>query len=129
MKVCHLFLICLWACSALSPQKSASPAHSLVLLEHVSLIDSTGSPPKSGVSVLIEGDRIKSILPSNHTGRTTGATSIDAKGKFLIAGLWDMHVHALSKANQIVSSPYLLPMVLPEFATWEETSPWRRCPN
>lgn len=97
MKVCRLFLIYLLACSALNAQKSASPTKSLVLLEHVTLIDSTGSQPRSGVSVLIEGDKIKSISPSDQTGHATGATTIDAKGKFLIAGLWDMHVHALSK--------------------------------
>ena len=61
------------------------------------MIDSTGAPPNSDVSVLIQDGKIQSIFRSTHTKPVPDAVLIDGRGKFLIAGLWDMHVHALSK--------------------------------
>jgi len=61
------------------------------------VIDSTGSPPKPDVSVLIVDGKIQSISHSAEPRRVPDAIVIDGKGKSLIAGLWDMHVHALSK--------------------------------
>ena len=61
------------------------------------MIDSTGSAPQSDVSVLIVGDKIRSISRTDHSKPVPGAVEIDARGRFLIAGLWDMHVHTLSK--------------------------------
>jgi imidazolonepropionase-like amidohydrolase len=60
---------------------------------HVTVIDATGASPKPDLTVMITDNRITVI------GRTTGvsipknARVIDAAGKFLIPGLWDMHVH------------------------------------
>lgn len=71
--------------------------NSMLLIEHVTLIDSTGTGAKDDVSVLIEGERIKSIVVSGENVAAPDATRVDGKGKFLIAGLWDMHVHTLSK--------------------------------
>ena len=68
-----------------------------LLIEHVTLIDSTGAGAKGNVSVLIEGERIKSIVVSGENVAAPDAIRVDGKGKFLIAGLWDMHVHTLSK--------------------------------
>jgi len=61
------------------------------------LIDSTGAEAKDNVSVLIEGERIKSIVVSDENVVAPVAIRVNGKGKFLIAGLWDMHVHTLSK--------------------------------
>lgn len=44
-------------------------------------------------TVVIEGDRIAAV--SAHARAPEAARTIDARGKFLIPGLWDMHVHAL----------------------------------
>ena len=44
-------------------------------------------------TVVITGDRIAAV--SAHAKPPKGAQTIDATGKFLIPGLWDMHVHAL----------------------------------
>jgi len=82
---------------ALCGQALTGQNSSALVLEHVTVIDSTGSPPRQDVSVLIVGDKIKSIFPSSQTKPVPDVIAIDAKGKFLIAGLWDMHVHALSK--------------------------------
>ena len=62
-------------------------------LAHVTVIDSTGAPAKSDRTVLIRGGRIASIGPTKATPAQVGTQVIDARGKFLIPGLWDMHVH------------------------------------
>ncbi|HEX4451619.1 MAG TPA: amidohydrolase family protein [Kofleriaceae bacterium] len=41
--------------------------------------------------VVIAGDRIQSVAPSNATRMT--AETVDGRGKYLIPGLWDCHVH------------------------------------
>src|SRR4051812_49246083 len=63
-----------------------------VVFENVTVIDTTGRRPKQGVTVVISNGRIQSVT----AGRRTAAKSaqiIDGRGKFLIPGLWDMHVH------------------------------------
>ncbi len=79
------FGLVLWSASAPAQQ----PA---LLIERVTLIDGTGRAPVTGASVLVEGDRI--IAVSTETIVVNGAvTRIDGRGKFLIPGLMDMHVH------------------------------------
>ena len=60
---------------------------------HVTVIDATGSPPKPDMTVVISDGRIGAIESSAKLPIPAGARVIDAKGKFLIPGLWDMHIH------------------------------------
>ena len=62
-------------------------------ITHATIIDATGGPVLPDSTVLIVGDRIADI-GSSHTLRIPkGAEVLDGTGKFLIPGLWDMHVH------------------------------------
>lgn len=70
---------------------SAAAFGQTLLLEHATVIDATGAPPRPDVSVLVRDGRIASIAPNIE--RPPGAVLIDARGKFLIPGLWDMHAH------------------------------------
>lgn len=45
------------------------------------------------MTVVITGDRITDLGESGSIGVPKGAQVVDATGKFLIPGLWDMHVH------------------------------------
>ena len=65
----------------------------VLALTHVTVIDMTGIPPKRDLTVVITGNRITAIARSNQIRIPPGAQVIDAAGKFLIPGLWDMHVH------------------------------------
>ena len=62
-----------------------------ILFEHATVIDATGAPPRVDVSVVIADGRIVSVGKGMEA--PAGAQVIDATGKFLIPGLWDMHVH------------------------------------
>ena len=74
--------------NSLSP-KSTTP---LVLLGGT-LIDGTGKPPITNSAVVIQGDRIIAVGPRSEITIPTGARVVDAGGKFIVPGLWDMHSH------------------------------------
>lgn len=57
------------------------------------VIDVTGKPPIPNAVVLIEGDRIIAVGPRSTVKIPDSARIIDATGKFLLPGLWDMHAH------------------------------------
>jgi len=50
-------------------------------------------------TVVVAGDRIVAVGPAASTPIPEGATVIDAKGKWLIPGLIDSHVHFFQSAN------------------------------
>jgi imidazolonepropionase-like amidohydrolase len=64
-----------------------------VLIEHARLFDSETATVKDGMSVLISGNRIERVSPDGKIPAGPGLEVIDAKGKMLLPGLWDMHVH------------------------------------
>ncbi len=74
----------------LSPQYAAAD----LLIQDVTLIDGTGAPARTGVSVLVEGDRITQVISQGSPSRTH-VDIVDGRGKFLIPGLMDMHIHLL----------------------------------
>jgi imidazolonepropionase-like amidohydrolase len=61
---------------------------------HVTVIDATGRPALPEQTVLVKGHRIAAIEKFGKLKLPRGAKVIDAKGKHMIPGLWDMHVHA-----------------------------------
>lgn len=48
---------------------------------------------RDGVSILIEGDRVAAVEPEGTMAIPDGAEIIDADGRTVVPGLWDMHVH------------------------------------
>jgi len=66
-----------------------------LVIRHVSVIDATGAPPQPEMTVVIEGRRITRIGKSARVRVPKNARVIEGRGKFLIPGLWDMHVHEI----------------------------------
>jgi hypothetical protein len=64
-----------------------------VLIEHARLFDSEAATVKDGMSVLVSGNRIQAVAPDGKIPAGPGVEVIDANGKMLLPGLWDMHVH------------------------------------
>ena len=66
----------------------------VVAIRNVTLIDMISTAPRSGMTVIVDDGRIVGI---GRSVKVSGdVTVIDGTGKFLIPGLWDMHVHALA---------------------------------
>ena len=77
----------------------SSANNETLVIDHVNVIDIVGGRTRSDMRVEIEGRRIVSVEPSVRDAdvrvRPTRVSSqvLDGRGKFLIPGLWDMHVH------------------------------------
>jgi imidazolonepropionase-like amidohydrolase len=81
-----------------SPGRAASTfrvAEHPVAFTHVTVIDATGSAAQPDMTVVIDGGRIVDLGSSHDVNPPRGATRIDASGRYLIPGLWDMHVHEI----------------------------------
>ncbi|MFO0984697.1 MAG: amidohydrolase family protein [Planctomycetota bacterium] len=57
------------------------------------VIDGTGGAAIASAVILVEADRITRVGPADQVAVPAGATLIDAKGKWIIPGLIDAHVH------------------------------------
>ena len=73
-----------------------SPAenHSDIVINNVTVIDAA-SEPRPQRSVVVRNDKIFAVNPALSTEAAAAENVIDATGKYLIPGLWDMHVHFL----------------------------------
>lgn len=77
--------------SLLAQQKPPSPQ--TFVITHVTIIDTRGGPITRDMIVVIRGNRIIAIGKSRTIRVQRDARVINATGKFLIPGLWDMHTH------------------------------------
>jgi imidazolonepropionase-like amidohydrolase len=57
------------------------------------LIDGTGAAPLPDAAVIIKDGRITAVGPRTNVKIPKHANVVDAKGKTILPGLWDMHAH------------------------------------
>jgi imidazolonepropionase-like amidohydrolase len=88
---------------ALSPAAAAADAD-VTAIVGATIFDATGAPPHGG-TVLIRGDRIVAV---GDVAVPADATVIDAAGKALVPGFFDVHTHW---------TPGGMPSTLPQIAT------------
>jgi hypothetical protein len=75
------------------PMPHPAPQQRPIAFTHVTVIDGTGARPEPDQTVLITGQQISALGRTGRVPVAVGAQVVDARGKFLIPGLWDMHVH------------------------------------
>src|SRR5215469_2889410 len=68
-------------------------------IQHVTVVDATGKPAQPDMTVVVERDRIATVGAARKVRIPKSAQVIDGKGKFLIPGLWDMHVHGAADSR------------------------------
>ena len=78
-----------FSCARQKPAESQAT----LIFTHVTIIDTASGQNKTDMTVFITGDRITEIKKTSKVRRAKGTQIIDATAKFLIPGLWDMHVH------------------------------------
>ncbi len=81
-----------WLTAALLLALIGGPARAAYTIEHVTVIDGTGAAAKTDMTVVVEGDRIAKVTPTRVAGTPVGQV-IDGRGKYLIPGLMDVHIH------------------------------------
>lgn len=74
-------------------------AQATLAVSGVSIVDTTGGPIQPDMTVLVHGERITAIGRRMVVSVPKNAAVIDGKGKFLIPGLWDMHVHVTTTSD------------------------------
>lgn len=69
-------------------------------LTNVTVIDTKSGKLKPRMTIVIAGNRISAVGKSETIKIPKAASVIDASGKFLIPGLWDMHTHIWDRDSQ-----------------------------
>ncbi|HKN47210.1 MAG TPA: hypothetical protein VJ144_04480, partial [Candidatus Polarisedimenticolia bacterium] len=74
------------------PESSAAGPRPLAIV-HGTIIDGRGGPPIADGTVIVRGGRIESVGPSAGVAVPRDARLIEARGKSVLPGLTDLHVH------------------------------------
>ena len=69
------------------------PENPPIYITHVNVIDTETGKESSNQTVVISGGRISEVKDSKDIKPRADAKIVDGTGKYLIPGLWDMHVH------------------------------------
>ncbi|HWZ98611.1 MAG TPA: amidohydrolase family protein [Candidatus Dormibacteraeota bacterium] len=88
------------------------PQSTAVAIAHVAVIDMTGAPSAPDQTVLVDKEKIIALGPANSVSIPDGAKILDARGKFLIPGLNDMHLHLTGAGEPNGSRNFFLPLLL-----------------
>jgi imidazolonepropionase-like amidohydrolase len=99
-----------------APRESSltSSAKTPLAITHVTIVNPQG-PPQQDMTVLVSGGVIEWIGAASEPRRPThnDELQLDARGKFLIPGLWDMHTHVAGiSADPAWSKNVLLPLLV-----------------
>lgn len=86
--LCWISLLLLTAAGGLA---HSSPE--IVAITNVNVVDTTGKQVARRATVVIRGDRIRAIGEAAQTKIPPGAQIVDGDKKYLVPGLWDMHMH------------------------------------
>jgi imidazolonepropionase-like amidohydrolase len=81
-----------------------------LVITGVTVIDGTGAAPARR-TVVVRAGRVERLLPPD-TRPAEGVPTLDGRGRFLIPGLWDMHVHLAARPEPELAERIMLPLFL-----------------
>jgi len=103
--------VALCAAVLLLPYQAAAREKADVLIRHAAVVDVEHARISSDQAVATKGDRIVAVGNDAKIAAAWGAArQIDGKGRFLIPGLWDMHVHFGGGTELVEENKALLPL-------------------
>ncbi|NIP14827.1 MAG: amidohydrolase, partial [Gemmatimonadetes bacterium] len=74
-------------------------AQDRLAISPVTVVDVAEAVLRPHQTVIVSGDRIAAVGEAGVVEVPAGAVVIDGSGKFVIPGLWDMHVHTGNDRN------------------------------
>lgn len=83
----------LWISSFAGLSLPVATAEQVTVIRGGTLIDGNGGTPLRDAQVVIQGNRISRISSGARAAYPADASVIDAKGKYILPGLWDTHTH------------------------------------
>lgn len=100
-KILRIALFLIAAGLLTSSSAPAQTASSVTVIEGGTLIDGTGVAPVADAVIVIRGNRIAAAGRAGAVEIPAGAQRIDAKGRFIIPGLIDAHLHMRDWMNEL----------------------------
>lgn len=85
-----------------APVQAQSPEVTAII--GATLWDGTGAAPVPDAVVLVQGSRIVCAGPRSRCAIPSGASQVDGRGRYLLPGLIDTHVHLLFRPNGITDT-------------------------
>ncbi|MFT7771893.1 amidohydrolase family protein [Roseateles sp.] len=108
MKRLFMAAMAAWAgCVAAAP---AVPAD--LILRDATLVDVAAGRLVTGQAVVTRGDRILAVVDAKQLQQYKAKRTLSLKGRYLIPGLWDSHVHFGGGEALIEENRHLLPLYL-----------------
>ena len=82
-----------------------------LLIRHATVIDVASGKTVANQAIAVAGDTIRGVgADGSLSRRYTARSNVDATGKFVMPGLWDMHVHFGGGQELIEENKDLLPL-------------------
>jgi imidazolonepropionase-like amidohydrolase len=78
----------------------------------VTVIDVEDGSAKPGMTVIVIGDRITNVGPTDLVSIPAGTRAIDGRGQYLVPGLWDMHVHLFNQVSGRPPNEWYFPLLI-----------------
>jgi imidazolonepropionase-like amidohydrolase len=88
-------ILCL--CFPLALSATSLAQKQTIVIESTTLINGRTGVANKDVSILIEGEKIKAVGPSDSIDTPEGAQRIDGRNKWVIPGIVELHSHATEK--------------------------------
>lgn len=112
MRMLRAVLPLFLAACASAPKGSPAGEPADLAFTHVAIVDVQGERVLPDQTVLIAGNRIQIVGPSAGVRIPSGARAVDARGKYLIPGLVDTHVHRWWSAGEAKDTVPLFALLL-----------------
>src|SRR3954453_5827119 len=97
----------LLALSTATPRLSAQT----FTITNATIVDVSNGALRGGSTIVVDGNHIVSAGPASAVTAPRGEV-VDAKGMYVIPGLWDMHTHAYFGWNSDFGDSYVLPLFI-----------------
>tara|TARA_R110002110_G_C13446529_1_gene716664 strand:- start:1827 stop:3395 length:1569 start_codon:yes stop_codon:yes gene_type:complete len=103
-----------------------------VALVDVTIIDVEQDAALAGQTVVLRDGHIERVGPVSKVELPADIRSLDARGQFLIPGLWDMHTHSIKRSPQFHHALYIangVTSVRDMSGCLSEDDPYWACPH
>jgi imidazolonepropionase-like amidohydrolase len=113
---------------AVAPGARTATAQTAIAITDVSVIDGRDSTIRTSQTVIVRGSRIASVGPAASARIPAGARVVNGRGKFLVPGFWDMHVHTAIAGGRPLLSLYVangVTGVRDMAGDWDTLTTWR----
>lgn len=110
LRLCWLVSLCLAFCGS---TLAALADESMLVIDNCSVFDVDSGAMLPALTIIVRGETIASVGPANEAKDLPGATRVDGRGKFVIPGFIDAHVHLVHVLDFAqVTGDEMLPLYL-----------------